>query len=195
MKRLLISFLLFALAISSPVVAQSSTDAFPSSMLGFLEAGTHLGIQYSTKGPGDRDEHFVLQILDDEGWKIANDSRQLPLEELRKKYSVVDSFVSKRLLNYTELTKGRNLPQLPNGKQYTDPDISISVDRSTLLCTVLHVGDDYVLVSIGDDKKRRVLPKHLIKYMHWGDGLPNLSFQSKVIGATETKQSDANESR
>lgn len=199
MKRLLIYCLLFALAIleTSPVVAQSSTDAFPTSMLGFLEIGTHLGIRYSNQGPGGRDEHFVLQILDDEGWRIASDSRQLPLEELRKKYAAVETLASRTLLDYQDdLTKRMDRPPLPKGKRYAAPDLSISVDRSTLLCTVLYVGNDYVLVSYGDeDKKRRVLPKHLIKYMHWDDGLPNLSIQSKVVDAAETEQFDATKSR
>jgi hypothetical protein len=109
-------------------------------MLGFLETGKHLGIRYSSQGPGDRDEHFVLQILDDDGWKIANDSRQLPLEELREKYPEVETLVSTRLLEYQE-----NLSQLrerlQKGQRLAEPSISIVDDRSTLLCTVVSVGD------------------------------------------------------
>ena len=193
MKTLLICFLLFALAHSdaTPVAAQSSADTFPTTMLGFLETGTHLGVQYSDyrRDGGDRDEHFVLQIFDNDGWKIANDSRRLPLEELRKKYPVVQSLASKKLQDFQDSSAAR-MDQLPKGKRYSDPDISIARDRSTytLLCTVVHVGDDYVLVSYGDTgKMRRVLPKNMIKHIGWDDGLPSLSISSKVVDAAETE--------
>jgi len=196
-KRLLIYFVLFALAIlaTRPVVAQSSTDAFPTSMLGFLETGTHMGLRYSFQGQGNWDEYFVVQILDNDGWTIANDSRLLPLEELRKKHPDVESLASKTLVDYQDDLPKR-MDRLPQGKRYADPDISISVDRSTILCTVVHVGEDYVLVSYGGaDAKRRVLPKHLIKSINWDDGLPALTIQSKVVDAAKTEPSDATESR
>jgi hypothetical protein len=198
-KTLFICLILFALAHldATPVAAQSSADTFPTTILGFLETGTHLGVQHSDyrRDGGGRDEHFVLQILDNDGWKIANDSRRLPLEELRKKYPVVESLASKTLEDFQDSSATR-MDRLPKGKRYSDPDISIARDRLTvtLLCTVVHVGDDYVLVSYGDaGKKRRVLPKHMIKYIGWDDGLPSLSISSKVVDADETEPSVATE--
>jgi hypothetical protein len=200
-KTLCICFILFALAHldATPVAAQSSADSFPTTMLGFLQTGTHLGVQYSdySRDGGGRDEHFVLQILDKDGWEVANDSRRLPLEELRRKYPVVESLASKKLTDFQDSSATR-MDRLPKGKRYSDPDISIARDRSTytLLCTVVHLGDDYVLVSYGDTgKQRRVLPKHMIKYIGWDDGLPSLSVSSKVVDAAETEPSDEPKSR
>ncbi len=61
---------------------------------------------------------------------------------------------------------------LPSGQAYGEPEAKVSVDSRLLLCTVTHVGTDYLLVSYASDNERRkaISTRH-IAGIRWGDPL------------------------
>ncbi|MCA9191943.1 MAG: hypothetical protein KDB03_09280 [Planctomycetales bacterium] len=184
MKSLLAGTLLLSLILQGPpsLFAQAEGEEFPSSMLGFLKVGTRVGVHYN-QSPDRTGEQFTIGIYDESGWRMAVDARKLSNSELRKKYEIIDSLATQYLKEHEESMSKRS-NKLPTGTRYAEPEISISFDRSALLCTVLHVGSDYVLVSYGEqNNKRRVLPKHLIKYIYWDNNIPNFSVQSKIVNS------------
>ena len=188
-RRLAIVMLVAATAFpAGKLKAQSSTEAFPRSLLGFLKPGMHVGVDYTVNRSGDAEEHFSLKIFDDTGYRIAVDTRLLSLDELRRKYPVIEKHAEKTLSNYQQQLPDR-AKKLARGKRYAKPELSMSVSRRTLLCKVIHVGDDYVLVSYGEAEKRRVLPKHMIKRVYWSEGLPHLYASARVV-AVDTDETE-----
>lgn len=168
-----------------PPLAQASIGAFPNSMLGFLSPGNHLSIHYPRTAEGGTDDHFSVRILDDAAWQIAHDARLLSIDELRKKHPAIDAFVSKELAEYTDKLARRN-ESAPKGRRYV-PEISLMHDFA-LLCTVVHVGDDYVLVSYGDENaKRRVYPSQFLKVIYWSSGFPQIRIDYQLVDIEETE--------
>ena len=118
----------------------------------------------------------VTELLD-EAWAQLS----LPGEKLITKATKPQSLKDTERLDRAK--------KLARGKRYAKPELSMSVSRRTLFCKVIHVGDDYVLVSYGEAEKRRVLPKHMIKRVYWSEGLPQL-YASARVGAVDTDETE-----
>ncbi|HEX5106143.1 MAG TPA: hypothetical protein VFV87_20125, partial [Pirellulaceae bacterium] len=129
---------------------------------------------------GQADSLVSIEIYSEEQIRIASDARTMNLEELGKKYQHVGEQAAKALAEYKaslEAQRERNsrFDFPPQG----EPVVSLGEDRTVLLCTVAHVGDDYVLVSYGDENPRKqVFAKQAIARIRWATG--DLRFRTAV---------------
>lgn len=137
MTRILL-FLLVALPIPTLAVAQEF--AAPSSMVGFLQPGMKLGIR-STEGSSDI--HIV--IFSERAFAIERDGRLMELAAIVEKYP--------------EVAEAKDAALRAGPKSYVDgrgrlielgvPSVErLSIDRRLLLCSVSHIGADYMLVTL-----------------------------------------------
>ena len=166
MRRL---FLIFATALCLPsffgATLNAADEAFPSSLLGFIKPGMQLGVRSSRM-----DSLVTIEIYRDEQFRILRDARDMSLEDLGKKYPQIADKAAKALAEFTSSLEAQRTrtPQVANFPPSGKPTVSLAVDREVLLCTVLYVGDDYFLVTYGDDNsKRQVIAKHAVTRMRW----------------------------
>lgn len=155
-------------------------------MLGFLEPGLQLGIDHAQNRNREAEPYFMLTVINNSSYQIAVESRQLSLDELREKYLAIDQYAKKTLSNYKKDLQERS-KELDAGKQYAKPTLSMAVNHGTLFCTIVSVGDDYVLVSYGESRERkRLIPKHMIRQIDWDEGLAKLFSHANIVDADET---------
>jgi hypothetical protein len=177
-------FLTFILAAalcwqSSHGDACAANDVLPTSLLGFIKSGMQLGIKSSRL-----DSLVTIEIYSDEQFRRAKDVRGLTLKELGEKYPEVADKAAKALANFKasiESQESRN-PKLGNFPPPGKPTIALDVDRAVLLCTVLYVGEDYLLVTYAsDNSKRQVISKHAIARIRWASD--ELRFRTSIRSA------------
>lgn len=137
---------------------------FPSSLLGFIKPGMLIGLRTS-----QADSLVSVEIYDEEQFRIATDARRLKLEELEKKYPSVSEKAAKALATYQSSLEVRRSGNVVRGTSFVfEPSIELDVDRTTTLCTVLHVNGDYFLVTYGDDNSRKqAIAKQAVTRIRW----------------------------
>lgn len=137
---------------------------FPKTLLGFIKPGMLIGLRASQS-----DSLVSVEIYDEEQFRFAMDARHLKLDELEKKYPSVSEKAAEALANYQSSPEARASGNVKGTNFVREPSIELDVDRTTTLCTVLHVDDDYFLVTYGDDssKKRQVIAKQAVNRIRW----------------------------
>lgn len=144
-------FLLVALPGSALAVAQEFPT--PNSLVDFLQPGMKLGTR-SSEGSGD----IHITIFSENAFAVESDGRLLELDALVEKYPEVAAAKEDALnagpKSYID-ERGRLI-------ELGEPSIEgLLFDRRQLLCTVSHVGSDYILVTQDeshyheDDQSRR----------------------------------------
>ena len=143
--------------------------AFPHSLLGFIKPGMHLGLK------SNRTDSLVsIQIFSDEQFRIAKDAREMTIGELGKKHPQVADQAAKALAAFASSGEDQKVrPQVLDSASPGEPTVTLVIDRTVLLCTVRHVGEDYLFVSYGaDNMKKQVIAKQTVARIRWvGDDL------------------------
>lgn len=154
----------------------SAEDAEPpSNFAGFLEPGTRLGVT-----PQDASEHIRLLIFPDKEFEILKDAKIMDQEDLAKKHPEFAVAREAELKRFTESLKNRE-HELPPGVKYGEPRVGLYGYHDMLLCTVVHVGDDYFLVTYGIEQvKRKAYPTRFVASITWQDSLPFSSSVSRI---------------
>ena len=140
-------------------------DALPSSLLGFIKPSMQLGIRSSQS-----DSSVTIEIYSEDQFRLAKDVRDMTLEDLGKKYPEIADKAAKALAEYKSSVEAQRLrnPRVANFPPPGEPAVALEVDRGFLLCTVLHVGEDYLLVAYGaDNSKKQVIAKQVVARIRW----------------------------
>lgn len=140
----------------------------PKSLVGFLKPGMHIGV---VSYPPDSDR-ITIEIYSEQDHAIAIDSRNLTLEELTSKYErVATELVRTRKDILTSLQSSAK--DIPPGKVYGEPEISLRTNQRESFYKIAATGDDYLLVTNATSPtKRRVLATRFISSINWRDELP-----------------------
>ncbi len=149
----------------APCVAQEQEA--PKNLVGFLKPGMHIGV-VSYFPDSDR---ITIEVYPEQLFPIAIDSRKLSLEELTSKYDTVAKQLErtrKEILTSLESSTA----QLPPGKQYGEPNISVRSNQRESFYKIVATGEDYILVtSAMAPTKRRALATRYISAIHWREEL------------------------
>ena len=182
--RFFIVILLAALCSQScHTKAIAADDVFPTSMLGFVKPGMHLGIKSSPSN-----SFVTIEVYSEDQFQLAKDARELTFEDLGQKYPLVADQAAKALKEYKAAVEARRLqsPKSANFRSPGEPTVALEVDRAVLLCSVLHVGEDYVLVAYGaDSSKKQVIAKQSVSRIRWASD--DLRFRNS-LKRTETQE-------
>jgi len=112
----------------------------------------------------------AIEIYSEDQFRFAKDGREMKLGELGQKYPKVSEKAAEALAKYKASLEARRSAST-NGASFpssVEPTVALELDRATLLGTVLHVGDDYFLVSSSeDDSKKQVIAKQSISRIRW----------------------------
>ncbi len=158
----------------------------PKSLVGFLKPGMNIGVLSFAKF-----DAITIGIYTEEDFSIAIDARKLSSEDLASKYEKVAS-AFERTRKDLIATSQTSKEKLPVGKEYGEPRISISTNRSEFFYKVVSIGDDYILVTDAmnlkstNPKYRRVIATRYISSMHWHDELP-LSISTPYVDTKTDK--------
>jgi len=151
---------------SCHVEAIAADDALPTSLLGFVKPGMHLGIRSSQS-----DSFVTIEIYSEDQFRLAQDVRDMKLENLAQKYPQIAEKASKALAEYKASVEARRLQNSKGpGSNFPpgEPAVALEVDPEVWLCTVLHVGEDYVLVAYGaDNSTKQVIAKQVVSQIRW----------------------------
>jgi hypothetical protein len=143
----------------------AADDDFPSSLLGFIKPGMHISLRSSKA-----DSLVAIEIFSEAQFRFAKDARDMKFEELGQKYPKVSDKAAKALADYRSSIEARRSentrrPSLPSS---VEPFVALAVDRAALLCTVLHVGEDYFFVTYSEDNsKKQVIAKQAVSRIRW----------------------------
>ncbi|WP_147866904.1 hypothetical protein [Stieleria maiorica] len=132
-------------------------DVFPKRLVGLLTPGMHVGYNSATT-PGQRIE---VVAWSQERFEMELDARKMPIAELSRKYPAVAAAAAR--------LKSTQDPRMDASE--------LAVQWSPLYApaTVLHVGDDYVLIqSAESDQVRLAIPADRILAIRWGLNAPTL---------------------
>ena len=138
---------------------------YPSSLLGFIKPGMHIGIRSS-----QADSLVTIEIYNEDQFRFAKDARDMKLEELGGKYPKVSEKAAKALADYQSSIEARKSDNTRNATypSSVEPSVALEVDRATLLCTVLYVAEDYFLLTYSDDSsKKQVIAKQAVTRIRW----------------------------
>ncbi len=139
----------------------NAQDEFPTRMIGFLKTGQHVGVSTS------KDEGTLLTVFNDKNdMEIHRDAEKMDVEELRRKYKKVDQQAEKLLQSHSESSTAKT-PSEPS------PSLGIGRFAPKGYASVLHVGDDYVLLRY-DSGRRTAYSSNQIGRLIWDEGKPNL---------------------
>ena len=95
----------------------------------------------------------------------------MDVDELAKRHPGVAAQRDKAISEAKKSLESLKDNLLP-GQSYGEPQVRVSVDSRLLLCTVQHVGSDYILVKYaGDEKRRKAFATRYIAGIRWGDAL------------------------
>jgi hypothetical protein len=117
-------------------------------------------------------DRITIEIYSEQDHAIAIDSRNLTLEELTSKYERVAKDLERtRKEILTSLQS--NTADIPPGKEYGEPEISLRTNQRESFYKIAATGDDYILVTNAmSPTKRRVLSTRFISSINWRDELP-----------------------
>ena len=139
----------------------------PKSLVGFFKPGMHIGV-VSYHPDSDR---ISIEIYSEQDHAIAIDSRNLSLEELAAKYERVATELE-RTRKEVIASLQASAPKVQAGKQYGEPNISLSPHAKETFYKIAAVGDDYILVTNAIiPSKRRVFATRYISAINWRDEL------------------------
>lgn len=175
--------LLFAIFIGcvTAVPCCGQDGDYPATISGFLKPGTFAGIRALDASSG-----ITVTIYAEPDFEIALDARRLSLDELAAKYkSVADS----RAKTLQEATASWELRRKENasGRDSGTPQVSLFIDRREQLYRIVHVGNDYLLVSYEDNTNRqRAFATKYISSIRWHD---ELRFRTSIRRSTSNPSS------
>jgi hypothetical protein len=138
----------------------------PQTLVGFLKPGLQIGIRANQNS-----DRVTIAIYSKSDFEVAIDARHLKRDELASKHEkVAQEFERIRKEQVTSHASRQN--ELPPGKTFGEPNVSLMVNPFERLCTIIHTGDDYILVSeVIAPKKRRVISTRFISQIDWQDGM------------------------
>ncbi len=156
MHRLLFIATLLLLYIANIAAAQTETP-FPREMKEFFKVG--MGVSDVSRSSIYFNQHdtFSLQIVSDEALPIVIDYfvGRVPLEELRKKYPLVEKESQAAIGRRNEmlLKRGQKVPT-------SVPDLSFTeLPQAKQMSIIKYVGDDYIIIeSVSKPRVQRVIP-------------------------------------
>lgn len=139
----------------------------PKSLVGFLKPGMHIGV-VSYAPDSDR---ITIEIYTEQDHAIAIDSRNLSLEQLSSKYERVAKELERTRKDILTSLQSKT-EEIPHGKEYGEPEISLRTNHREAFYKIAATGDDYILVTNATSPtKRRVLATRFISSINWRDEL------------------------
>ncbi|MEZ6086793.1 MAG: hypothetical protein R3C05_01920 [Pirellulaceae bacterium] len=169
--------------LSHEETASTAEPDFPETLLGFIKPNMQIGIRTS-----QGDSLVSVEIYDEEQFRFAQDARNLKREELEKKYPNVSEKAAKALAGYESSIEAQTsgTDRGPGFRSNVAPFVELDVDRATTLCTVLHVAEDYFLVTYGEDNsKKQVIAKQAVTRIRWASG--DLRFKTSLRPVRRTE--------
>jgi hypothetical protein len=116
------------------------------------------------------DSLVAIEIYSEDQFHVAKDARDMTLQDLGKKYPQIADKAAKALAEYKSSIEAQKerIPRVANFPSSGEPVVALEVDRAVLLCTVLHVGEDYLLLTYSaDNSKRQVIAKQAVSRIRW----------------------------
>ena len=137
-----------ALAASNVAFAQNDAAAVPKTMLGFFKPGMRLGVS-SIEGTTS----VILRTYTEDDYKVARDLAKRLGASVKSAASVAETNASVRT-QLQEYVSRLDLPDASIDGIMIMPIVRIS------LGTVVAAGDDYLLLDLdGQPKRKRIIPK------------------------------------
>jgi hypothetical protein len=163
--------------------ATAADDPLPTSLLGFVKPGMHIGVRFS-----QQDSFVSIEIFNEDQFRLAQDARDMSLEALGQKYPHIADKASKSLAEHkssVEALRSQD-PKRTGFPPLGEPSVALEVDRTIVLCHVVHVAEDYVLIAYGaDNSKKQVIAKQVVSRIRWASD--DLQFRHS-LKRTETQK-------
>ncbi len=123
-----------------------------------FETSMHIGVVSYTPDS----DRITIEIYTEQDHAIAIDSRNLSLEQLSSKYERVAKELERTRRDILTSLKSKT-EEIPHGKEYGEPEISLRTNPREAFYKIASTGDDYILViNATSPTKRRVLATRFI---------------------------------